>query len=68
MSKSVKYPNIKVRLTGRDGNAFVIMGAVTSALKKAGAPKAELDLFREEALSGDYNNLLRTCMNWVVVS
>ena len=68
MSKSVKYPNIKVRLTGRDGNAFVIMCAVTSALKKAGAPKAELDLFREEALSGDYNNLLRTCMNWVVVS
>lgn len=31
---SIKYPNIKVKLIGEDGNAFSILARVDSALKK----------------------------------
>ena len=63
----IKYPNIKVKLVGRDGNAFAIMGSVKTALRKAKVPSTEIDQFLTEAMSGDYNNLLRTCMDWVDV-
>jgi len=59
--------NITVNLVGNDGNAFVILGKVTYALKKADVPKEEIDTFRKEATSGDYNHLLTTCMKWVNV-
>ena len=63
-----KYPTIKVRLTGKDGNAFAIIGAVSVALRSAKVPAAEVALFRAEAMSGDYNNVLAAAMNWVEVS
>jgi len=56
-----------VKLTGIDGNAFVVMGTVEYALKKAGYPKEEVDKYLEESMSGDYNNLLRVAMKWVNV-
>ncbi len=63
----MKYPNIKVKLTGTDGNAFAVMGAVSTALRKAGISQAEREQFMEEATSGDYSHLLRTCAKWVMV-
>lgn len=60
-----KYPDIHVRLTGQDGNAFFILGKVKSALKSAGVPKEEQDEFMKEASSGDYNHLLQTVVKWV---
>lgn len=60
--------NVEVQLTGNDGNAFAIMGAVQKALKKAGATKEELDQYLQESMSGDYDNLLRTAMKWVEVN
>ena len=32
MSMSIKYPNITVKLTDEDGNAFAILGRVNKAL------------------------------------
>jgi hypothetical protein len=64
----IKYPEIKVQLTGQDGNAFAIMGAVQKALRKAGVPQTELDEYYRESTSGDYDGLLRTAMRWVSVS
>jgi hypothetical protein len=64
----VKYPGIKVRLTGQDGNAFAIIGRVMSAMRDAKASQDDIDAFMAEAQSGDYDHLLRTCMNWVDVS
>jgi hypothetical protein len=63
----IKYPDVKVKLIGQDGNAFAIMGAVQKALRKAGVPKAELDQYFTEATSGDYNHLLQVTMSWVKV-
>ncbi len=64
---NVKYPKIKVKLTGTDGNAFAIMGKVSAALAAAGQPKSVQDEFFAEATSGDYDNVLQTCMKWVDV-
>jgi hypothetical protein len=61
-----KY-DVKVQLSGNDGNAFSVMGAVQSALKKAGASKEELDQYVSDSMSGDYDNLLRVAMEWVKV-
>ncbi len=61
-----KY-NITVKLVGEDGNAFAILGRVRQALRDAGVPKEEEDKFIQEAKSGDYDQLLCTCMKWVDV-
>ena len=60
----MKYPQVKVQLTGKDGNAFFVLGACTKAAKRAGIDRGEIEKFKSEAVSGDYNNLLRTCMEW----
>jgi hypothetical protein len=65
---AMKYPEIQVQLSGNDGNAYAILGAVTNALKKAGVEKAERDAFLNEATQGDYDHLLRTAMRWVEVN
>lgn len=59
--------DIKVKLTGKDGNAFFILGTVVSKLRKAGATPEQIKEFLDEAKSGDYNHLLRTCVEWVNV-
>ena len=62
---TIRYPHIKVRLVGEDGNAYAIMGRVSNALKRAGVPQEEVDAYFAESTSGDYDNLLRTAMAWV---
>jgi hypothetical protein len=64
---ATKYPEVTVQLSGQDGNAFAILGAVSNALKRAGVDKAERDAFFAEATAGDYDALLRTAMRWVNV-
>lgn len=63
----VKYPDVKVQLVGRDGNAFVILGAVRRALKSHGVKQQEIEAFSDEATSGNYDQLLATCARWVSV-
>lgn len=63
----VKFPYVTVQLSGEDGNAFSIIGRVASALRKGGASSEDVTQFTDEAMSGDYNNLLRTTMRWVNV-
>ena len=68
MARKVKYPDVHVKLTGKDGNAFFILGTMLRALKANDVPKEEIDEFRDQAMSGDYDHLLATCMEWVVVA
>lgn len=56
-----------VKLVGTDGNAFALLGKVKAGLQKAGATPVEVKEFLDEAMSGDYNHLLRTCTEWVNV-
>ena len=56
----------RVKLIGRDGNAFFILGTVKKALLKQGMEQ-EAKQFMKEATAGDYDNLLRVVMEYVDV-
>jgi hypothetical protein len=60
-----KYPHINIRLVGEDGNAFSIIARTRRALLHGGVDHKEVDAFVKEAMSGDYNHLLCTVMDWV---
>lgn len=59
--------DVKVKLVGTNGNAFALMGKVTTALRKNGHGDLVKE-FQEKAMSGDYDNLLATCCEYVDVS
>ena len=63
----LKYPHVEVQLSGEDGNGFLIACRVRGALRRAGVPAEEREAFFTEALSGNYDHLLATCMKWVDV-
>ena len=48
----------KVKLIGRDGNAFAIMGACRKAGLKAGWSHEKIGEVLKQMMSGDYDNLL----------
>jgi hypothetical protein len=58
----------KVKLLGKDGNAFAIMGNCHEAWKKAKLSEDEWVKIRTEMTSGDYDNLLSTAMKYFEVS
>ena len=60
----MKYPQVKVELVGQDGNAFSILGRCQKAARKAGLTPEQIDEWRKEAMSGDYDNLLRVCVEY----
>lgn len=51
-------------LVGVDGNAFSVMGYTARALKTAGLGDKSHEM-TEKATSGDYNNLLCVCMEYI---
>lgn len=57
----------KLKLSGSDGNAFAVIGKARRVAKKAGWSEEEIKNFQDEAMSGDYNNLLRTCAKYFEV-
>jgi hypothetical protein len=63
----VKYPKVKVKLVGNDGNAFAILSACSREARKKKLTPEQIKEFTEEATSGDYNHLLYTCMKYFVV-
>ena len=62
------FPELEVQLSGEDGNAYAIMGRVTKAMRRYGIRQKDIDTFKAEATSGDYDHLIATCGKWVGVS
>lgn len=58
------HPEVSVQLSGRDGNAFMVLGLCQKAARRAGLPEAEIEAFAEEATKGDYDHLIQTAMKW----
>jgi hypothetical protein len=54
----------KVQLVGMDGNAYSILGRCHRAANDAGWSKEQWGEFSTKAKSSDYNNLLRTVMEY----
>jgi len=66
--QAVERTKPKVRLTGMDGNAFAVMGAVQKVLRRSGYSPEDVKKYLAEATSGDYDHLLQVTMRWVDVS
>lgn len=62
---NVKYPEVEVQLSGEDGNAFFIISRVSRALRHGGVDSDEVERFRTDAMSGNYDHVLQTVMAWV---
>ena len=62
-----KEGKVPCKLVGEDGNAFAIMGRVVEALRKNGQSD-KIKEFRAKAMSGDYNNLICTALEYVYES
>jgi len=62
-----KYPDITVELSEHDGNATLILGRVARALRRADVSENNIQKYRNEAMSGDYDHLLQVTMAWVNV-
>lgn len=54
-------------LVGVDGNALAIMGYTARALKETGH-RDLVTKMREEAMSGDYNNLICVCGSYIDIA
>ena len=55
----------KYSLVGVDGNAFSVIGKVSSWMRKEGYAKEEIEKYLEDAKSGDYNHLLCVSIDMV---
>jgi hypothetical protein len=54
----------KLKLTGKDSNAFNILGLAKKAAEKADWPEAKIKAFMHQATAKDYDHLLETCIEW----
>lgn len=59
-----KHPEITVKLSGYDGNAFAVLSQCREAAQEAGLSDTEISAFTDAAMAGDYDHLLRTAMRW----
>ena len=58
--------DIKIKLVDTDGNACYIIGRVSELLRKNGY-KDLVSSFIKEATSGDYNHVLQTVNEYVII-
>lgn len=58
------FKKVKVKLVGEDGNSFAIMGRVVRALRRAGHGREVIKAYQNEAMSGDYDHLLTTTLEY----
>ena len=61
------YPKVTVQLIGLDGNTIAIVNRVSKQMRLSGIKRNKIIEFQEEALSGDYNHVIQTCMKYVNV-
>ena len=62
---AVKYPQVKFSLSESEGDAFMIIGGVRRAMRRAGLSHDKIEAFTDEAKSGDYDHLLQVVMKTV---
>lgn len=64
---NVKFPQVRVNLSGREGNAYSIIGICIQTALKGKIPNADILAFLNEAISGDYDHMLATCCEWFTI-
>jgi len=56
-----------VKLTGEDGNVFIIIGKVSRALKDAGETVKAKEFTEKSFLASSYNEVLKICAEYVEI-
>jgi hypothetical protein len=54
----------KLKLVGEDGNAYTVLGRALKVARNAEWSQEKIKEFQQKAMSGDYDNLLRVCMDY----
>ncbi len=54
----------RLKLIGEDGNVFYILGKAVREARRAGWSEEKIAEFKEKAMSADYDNALRVCMDY----
>ena len=57
----------KCKLVGTDGNAFAIIGNARRALREFGAPHSVIQAMQQQAMKGEYFNVISTVMTYLEV-
>lgn len=52
-------------LVGVNGNAFSVMGYVSNAMRECKFSRQEIDEYRKEAMSGNYDNLIAVSLDYI---
>lgn len=66
-NRKIPIPAVKAKcqLTGKDGNAFAVMGRARLAMKHANYPKELIDQYLEECKRVDYDGMLVLTLQYV---
>lgn len=62
-----KYPRTAVQLTGESDHPISIVMRTKGELRRDGVDENSIAEYQQEALSGDYDNVIQTTMRWVTV-
>lgn len=62
MEQKIKTKRPKLKLVGTDGNAFAVLGAAKRAAMAAKWSQEEWEKVQDQAISGDYDDMLVTLM------
>lgn len=66
---SPKHPEVRVRLSGTDGNVFHLIGRCRQAAREAGLGEEAIREFTSEVTrAGDFDSALRVMLGWFSVS
>lgn len=60
MKNDLNEDKFKFQMSGKDGNAYFIMGRFRQEARRAGWSEANIKAVLDEAMSSDYDNLLYT--------
>ena len=58
VNKNSKIKRLKINLSGPNGNAFCILGYVSTLGEMLGMEENEMQSIRDEMISSDYDNLI----------
>ena len=64
MKDKLNCDPIPCNLIGVDGNAFALMGHWRKNAERAGRTQEEIKLVLDEAMQGDYNQLISTLLKY----
>lgn len=67
MAMIAETKRVLVNMYGVDGNSLSIVAACTAAMKQNGISRKVVQKFYVEAISGDRENLLKTCDLWCTI-